>query len=143
MSFFANIFKRNPKLPPIDLSVFGTDIHSHLIPGIDDGAPDMEASINMIRRFKELGFKKIITTPHVMCDFYKNTPENILGGLEDVRAELKRLNIDIEIDACAEYNLDDGLGELIDQKKILTMGDNYVLFELPFMSEPPNFQEIV
>lgn len=143
MSFFRKIFKSEPKLPPVDLSVFKTDIHSHLIPSIDDGAPDMEASITMIKKFSELGYQKIITTPHVMCDYYKNTPEIILNGLDEVRNEIAKQGIDIEIFAAAEYNLDDGLDELISQKKILTMGDNYVLFELPFMSEPPNFQEIV
>lgn len=143
MSFFSKIFKKEPKLPPISFSAFGTDIHSHLIPGIDDGAADMEASIEMIKKFKELGFKKIITTPHTMSDFYKNTPEIILEKLEEVRTELKNQHIDIKINAASEYNLDDGLAKLIDNKQVLTMGDSYVLFELPFMSEPPNFQEIV
>jgi len=143
MSFLSNIFKKQPKLPPIKLSVFGADFHSHLIPGIDDGAPDMEASINMIRRFKELGYKKIITTPHIMCDYYKNTPEIILKGLADVRNELVKQNINIEIEAAAEYNLDDGLGKLIKDKNLLTFGDNYVLFELPFLNEPRNLQETI
>ena len=143
LNFLRKIFSSQPKLEPINLSVFGTDIHSHLIPGIDDGAPDMEASINMIRRFKELGYSKIVTTPHVMCDYYKNTPEKILKGLDDVRNELVRADIEIEVFAAAEYNLDDGIAELIEKKQILTFGKNYVLFELPFMSEPPNFQEIV
>ena len=143
MSFLKNIFKKESKLPPINFADFGTDIHSHLIPAIDDGAADVEASITMIKKFKELGFQKIITTPHTMCDYYKNTPETILGGLEDVRKELKAQHIGIEISAASEYNLDDGLSKLIDDKQVLTMGDNYVLFELPFMSEPPNFQEIV
>lgn len=143
MSFLSKIFSKQPKLEPLSLSVFKADIHSHLIPGIDDGAPDMEASIEMIRRFKEIGFNKIVTTPHVMCDYYKNTPDKILKGLDEVRNELSKQNIDIGISAAAEYNLDDGLAELIEKKQILTIGDNYVLFELPFMSEPPNFQEIV
>jgi len=143
MSFLKNIFKKEAKLPPIDLLVFGTDFHSHLIPGIDDGAPDMEATIKMIRKFSELGFKRIITTPHVMCDYYKNTPEIILEGLDDVRKELVNQNINIKIDAAAEYNLDDGLSDLIKNKKILTFCGNYVLFELPFLSEPRNLQEII
>ena len=143
MSFISNIFKREPKLEPLQLSVFGADFHSHLIPGIDDGSPNMESSIAMIKQFKALGYKKIVTTPHVMCDYYQNTPENILGGLDDVRNELAKQNIDIEIHAAAEYNLDDGLGQLIKDKRILTFGDNYVLFELPFMTEPPNLQQII
>ncbi len=118
-------------------------MHSHLIPGIDDGSQSLEQSIEIIRTFKSLGYQKIITTPHIMCDYYKNTPEIILSGLEKLRAELTRLNISIEIEAAAEYNLDDGLEKIIDDKQLLTFGNNHVLFELPFMQEPQNFQEIV
>lgn len=118
-------------------------MHSHLIPGIDDGSQSLEQSIEIIRAFKSLGYQKIITTPHIMCDYYKNTPEIILGGLEKLKAELTRLNISIEIEAAAEYNLDDGLEKIIDDKQLLTFGNNHVLFELPFMQEPQNFQEIV
>ncbi len=143
MSLFNKIFKSESKLQPISLSIFGTDIHCHLIPGIDDGSPNMESSINMIKKYVELGYQKIITTPHIMCDYYKNTPEIILKGLEDVRNELQKQNINIHISAAAEYNLDDGLEGLIAKKQLLTFGDNHVLFELPFMSEPQNFQETV
>ncbi len=143
MSFLKNIFKSEPKLDSISLSVFGADIHSHLIPGIDDGSPDMETSLLLVRRFVELGYKKIVTTPHIMCDFYQNTPDKILEGLDNLREELQKNNIKIDIFAAAEYNLDDGLDKLIAEKQILTFGDNHVLFELPFMQEPRNFQEIV
>lgn len=142
MNFFKKIFHKE-HFSAIDFSVFGADMHSHLIPGIDDGSPTIETSIEMIREFKAMGYQKIITTPHVMCDYYKNTPEIILGGLEKLKTELTRLNISIEIEAAAEYNLDDGLEQLIDEKKILTFGDNNVLFELPFMQEPPNLQDII
>lgn len=143
MSIFSNIFGKKERYEAIDFSVFGTDMHSHLIPGIDDGSPDVATSIALIKEFKAMGYKKIITTPHVMSDYYKNTPEIILGGLEKVRAELQKQHIDFEISAAAEYNLDDGLEAIIDNKNILTFGDNLVLFELPFMQEPRNFQEIV
>ncbi|MBL4593090.1 MAG: hypothetical protein JKX68_04645 [Flavobacteriales bacterium] len=143
MSLFSKIFKSEPKLEPINLSVFGSDIHSHLIPGIDDGSPDMETSVTLVKRFIELGYKKIVTTPHIMCDYYQNTPDKILKGLDDLREELQKQNINIDISAAAEYNLDDGLDELIGKKEILTFGDNHVLFELPFMQEPRNLQEII
>jgi len=143
LNLFSKIFKKEPKLPPIDIAMMGTDLHSHLIPGIDDGSPDMESSIEMIKKFASLGYKKLITTPHIMCDYYKNTPEIILKGLDKVRNELLKQNINIEIEAASEYNLDDGLATLIDKKNILTFGDNYVLFELPFMQEPRNLQDII
>jgi len=143
MSWISNIFKKEEKLPAVDISALNCDFHSHLIPGIDDGAKDMDDSIKMIRRFKEMGYNKIITTPHVMSDFYKNTPEIILGGLEDVKNELKKQHIQIEIEAAAEYYLDESLEEKIKEKSLLTCGDNYVLFELPFMSEPPNLTSVI
>ena len=80
-------------LDPLDFSVLKTDIHSHFIPGIDDGSPDMETTISLIKQMQRLGFKKVITTPHVMSDFYKNTSDIILKGLSDIRSELKVKNI--------------------------------------------------
>lgn len=143
MNLLRNIFGKKENYLPIDFSVFKADLHSHLIPGIDDGSPTMEASIEMIKEFKAMGLKKIITTPHVMSDYYKNTPEIILSGLSDLKQELKNQYIEIEIEVAAEYNLDDGLEGIIDSKSILTFGNSHVLFELPFMQEPRNFQEIV
>ena len=116
MGFFSRIFRNEPRLEPADLSILKSDMHSHLIPAIDDGSKDMEDSISMIRRLKEIGFSKIITTPHVMSDFYKNTPDTILGGLKHVQEELKKNNISIETHAAAEYYLDETLIEKIQNK---------------------------
>lgn len=137
--------KRNSKnnLSPIDFSCIKTDIHSHLIPGIDDGSPDMDTTINLIKRMKELGFSKLITSPHVMSDFYKNSTEIILKGLDDIRSELKAQNIDIEIDAVAEYYIDYDFENKIETEKLLTFGSNYLLVELSFMEIPKNFFDII
>lgn len=137
MGLFSKLFgERQPDLGPADLSALKCDVHSHFIPGIDDGAPTLEASIELIKAMSELGYRKVVTTPHVMADGYKNTPEIILGGLEKVRAEVRRQGIDVEVDAAAEYYLDHELERLVKEKRVLTFGDNYVLFELPFISEP-------
>ncbi len=127
----------------LDFSILKTDIHSHLIPDIDDGAPTLEASISLIKKMKELGYKKIITSPHVMSDFYKNTTEIILRGLSDVRAELERQNINIEISAAAEYYIDFDFEQKIGKEKFLTFGDNYILVELSFMQAPQNLFDII
>ena len=63
------------------------DIHSHLIPNIDDGSSKMEETILIIQKLVSLGFRKSITTPHIMTDMYKNTPETIMSGLEKVKQE--------------------------------------------------------
>jgi tyrosine-protein phosphatase YwqE len=131
------------ELDPLDFSVLKTDIHSHFIPGIDDGAPDMEASITLIKKMQALGFSKVITSPHVMSDFYQNSSETILNGLADVRAELKVQNINMEIEAAAEYYIDYEFEQKIGKEKFLTFGDNYILVELSFMEAPRNLFDII
>ena len=91
-NWFKNWFEK--PLNPIGFDCLKTDMHSHLIPNIDDGASSLEDSIKMITALRKLGFQKIITTPHVMSDFYKNTPETINAGLALVRAELQKNKID-------------------------------------------------
>ena len=141
----ANWFKKwfEKPLDPIGFDCLKTDMHSHLIPAIDDGAASLEDSINMIKALHELGYQKIITTPHVMSDFYKNTPETILGGLELVRAELQKQNISVELEAAAEYYLDYEFEEKIKAGKLLTFIDNYILVETSFIEAPPNFKELI
>ena len=143
MSLFSRLFRKEKMLDPIDLGRLVTDFHSHLIPGIDDGSKSMEDSIAMIRRFRELGYKNLITTPHVMSDFYKNDAKSILGGLNKVNEVLQKQRIDIHLTAAAEYYLDEAFEAKIDSGELLTFGNNYVLFELPFFAEPPNFAEVI
>lgn len=137
MGLFGNLFgKKSPAMAPAELSVLGADMHSHFIPGIDDGAPTMEASLELIGAMHELGYRKVITTPHVMADGYRNSPARILAGLEQVRAAVKAAGIPVEVEAAAEYYLDHELENKVATGEILTFGDRHVLFELPFISEP-------
>jgi tyrosine-protein phosphatase YwqE len=111
-------------------------VHSHFIPGIDDGAPTIEASLELLRAMHGLGYGKVVTTPHSMADGYRNLPEVILGGLEKLRRAVKEQEIPIEVEAAAEYYLDHELQEKATAQKLLTFGSDMVLFELPFISEP-------
>jgi protein-tyrosine phosphatase len=143
MGIFSKLFSSEPKLPPADFSVLKCDVHSHLIPGIDDGAQNIEQSLELIENFIRLGYKKLITTPHVMSDHYRNNPEIILSGLSKLREAVKEKNLPIEIDAAAEYYLDYEFEKMIERKELLTFGDNYVLFELPFISAPENLYNAI
>ena len=136
MGLFDLFKKKKEVLEPFDLSRFKVDIHSHLIPGIDDGSQTMDQTIAMLAKFQSLGYKKVITTPHVMSDSFPNTSENILAGLEDVRAEIKKVGLTIEIEAAAEYYFDETFVAKIKAKDLLTFGDNYVLLEFAFHSPP-------
>jgi tyrosine-protein phosphatase YwqE len=143
LSWFNRFFKREGEIEPVDLSVLKVDLHSHLIPGIDDGAVDLENSMKMLQGFARLGYKKVITTPHIMSDFYRNTPEIINEGKARVKKEIEKTGLDMKFDAAAEYYLDETLEDKISIGEVLTMGDKYFLFELPFMAEPPNLNQII
>jgi tyrosine-protein phosphatase YwqE len=143
-SLWGKIFSpKRKEFPPLDLSTLITDMHSHLIPGIDDGAKTLEESILLIKQLSALGFRKLITTPHIMGDFYKNTPEIILNGLAKIQNKLKEEYIDVEINAAAEYYLDENFEKKIGREKLLTFGDNYILIEISYVYPPANIQQII
>src|ERR1700750_1631715 len=100
-------FRSKSKRQLFYFCLIGTDMHSHLLPGIDDGADDMENSLELIRGMRDLGYKKLITTPHVLWDMYKNTHEVILEKHALVKEAVKNAGIDVEIHAAAEYFLDE------------------------------------
>jgi protein-tyrosine phosphatase len=139
-----NIFKKNTKLDtPVDLSVLGCDVHSHFIPGIDDGAKNIEDSVQMITEMHNMGYKKVITTPHTMSDYYRNTSEIILSGAENVKTALKEENIPIELGAASEYYLDFDFERKLKEEKLLTFGNNYLLFEISYMNPPDNLFHVI
>jgi protein-tyrosine phosphatase len=138
-------FFRKRKGPLIkDLSALSVDMHSHLIPGIDDGAKDMESSIRLIQGLLSLGYKKIITTPHVNADIFPNTPEIIRAGQAAVLAELQRLQLDIEFHAAAEYLMDDQFTRMLSEgQPFLTLKDNMLLVELSFAVPAINLKDLL
>lgn len=128
--------------PPFEL--LGTDMHSHVLPGIDDGAQDVTMSVELIRGMKDLGYTKLIATPHVFWDMYQNTRDGILAVLDEMRDVLAEQEINIELDAAAEYFLDDHVAGLLKRKEpLLTFGDNYVLTEFSMASPPIDVKEIL
>ena len=119
-------------------------MHSHLLPGIDDGSPNIETSIELIRRMMKLGFKKFVTTPHIMWEMYKNTPEIVNEKLDLLRAALQKEGMDVEIKAAAEYFLDEHVEKLLAAKqKLLTVADNMVLVEFSLASQPFGVKELL
>jgi len=126
-----------------DYSSIVVDMHSHVLPGIDDGAQTPAESIELIRRMMSLGIKKIIATPHVMADYYRNTAQTINAALATLKAELENQKIDIVVEAAAEHYFDETFETRINEGKLMTMGDNYVLFEFSFISKPPNAVQVM
>ena len=131
-----------------DLSVLISDVHSHLVPGVDDGSPDMETSVALIRRLQGLGFTKLVITPHIMVDLYPNTPEILQPKFEELKAEVAKQLPPIELFLGAEYFLDTELLDLLSKpSELLTFqgidpmnGEKMemILFEFAFHL-PPNY----
>ncbi|MBS1682497.1 MAG: capsular biosynthesis protein [Bacteroidetes bacterium] len=135
-SFFSK--KKKPDF------VLHTDVHSHLLPGIDDGVQSLEEAAEVILKLMDAGYKKLITTPHIISDSYKNTPEIISAKLQELKIFLKSKNIEISIQAAAEYYLDTWLiNQVESNQKLLTFSDNYVLFEMNYVSEPFQLNDFI
>ncbi|MFK8006468.1 MAG: tyrosine-protein phosphatase [Saprospiraceae bacterium] len=119
-------------------------MHSHLIPQIDDGAKSLEESISLIRELKNMGFQKIITTPHIMSEHYPNTPEKIRLGFEKLKNELVRIGLEIEIEVAAEYFVDEKFFELLQaNSELMTFGNNQILIEFSTFSKSNNIHELI
>lgn len=121
-----------------------TDIHSHLLPQLDDGVDSLEESEKIIQQFIGLGYTKIITTPHIMSDFYRNEPNQIQKKLNSLNQFLKEKHVDITIEAAAEYYLDEVLmSKVNNSESLLTFGTKYLLFETNFLTEPFQLNEFI
>ncbi|NDP28203.1 MAG: histidinol phosphatase [Flavobacterium sp.] len=112
------------------------DIHSHLLPGIDDGAPTFEDSLRLTKALQGLGTSQYITTPHIFQHFWENTFENITALEATTRIELNKNQLSIPFRAAAEYMMDEHFVTLFQSGKLLTLKDNYVLVEMSYLNPP-------
>ena len=134
-----NLFKSKPTLKELIPEGF-VDIHSHILPGIDDGAKDVTQSLELIKEMKKLGFSKIIGTTHTYPGLYENSIESIKGAYKKVKEKGIK---DIDIDFSSEYMLDNTIIEKVRNKKILCLKDNYVLIEMSFIAKPIGLYELI
>lgn len=132
-----SIFRRRPQ-PSIDLSVIGTDMHNHLLPGIDDGSPDVATSFELMKGLQEMGLNNFVASPHILWDLYRNDDASIEAALSQLRTAAGAQGIQLPVKAAAaEYMMDDHFTELLAKKeKLRTFGRNYVLVEFSFVSLP-------
>lgn len=146
MGFFDQLFpKKEINQSKLWQNPIQVELHSHLIPGVDDGVETLEQAAETIQLFANMGYKKIITTPHIMSDFYKNGAHNLLPLLAELKTFISEKGINIELEVAAEYMVDEGLEQKIVQDDLLTFGGSkkYILLEMPFMSESPNLKKVL
>jgi protein-tyrosine phosphatase len=136
---FFNFFSK-PK-PTIDLSKIGIDIHSHLIPAIDDGVKTVEDSLAILRTYRDLGFHTVITTPHVYSELYPNTTEILLKEGEQMKKAIAEAGIDLNFEVSAEYFMDDEFENKLQINDFVPIRGKYLLVEHSFFSAPPKLDE--
>lgn len=112
------------------------DIHSHLLPGIDDGAKTFEDTLRLTKALQKIGISEFITTPHIIQYIWDNTQEQILESKATTVLELKKNNITVPFNAAAEYLMDDQFVKLFESHNLLTLKDNYVLVEMSYINPP-------
>lgn len=144
MSWFSGLLgkrKEQSSKDPLSLSAIGCDMHSHFIPGVDDGAQTMDDSLQLLQKMQALGYKKCITTPHIKMDIYPNSEEKLRRVFDQLQEEKVRAGIGIEVELAAEYYLDDTFAERLKERELLCFGKlRYVLMEFSFTT-PPVFEE--
>ena len=134
-----NLFKSKPTLKELIPKGF-VDIHSHILPGIDDGAKNVKESVELIKKMKNLGFSKIIGTPHTYPGLYNNTSDSIKKSYDNLK---KKLSENINIHFASEYMIEKNLIEKARRKSLLCLKDKYVLVEMNFISIPLGLYEII
>lgn len=122
---------------------FKTDIHCHLVPGIDDGQSTAEGGAELVAREKEWGINRIIVTPHVTQDTFENTPRTILPAFEQLKGAVAGKGIDIELLQSAEYRMDAFFNQQLEQGNITPMPNNYLLVENSFIQEAWNIDNLL
>ena len=134
-----NLFKSKPTLKELIPEGF-VDIHSHILPGIDDGAKNIKESLKLISEIKKIGFSKIIGTPHVYEGVHNNTKESIKSSFDELnKNDLKK----IKVSYGAEYMLNDSIIKKVANKSLLCLKDSFVLVEMSYIAPPRQLYEII
>ncbi|MBQ7985538.1 MAG: hypothetical protein IJ250_07905 [Bacteroidales bacterium] len=132
------------KKKAVDLQYIKTDIHSHMLPGIDDGASSMAESVHLIKQMRDLGYKKMIITPHVRFGSFDNDTAEFESRLREVVYALQESGIEMELEVGAEQTIDEGFKEHFRNGELKHFGRNkYLLIEFPFNMLPMNIKDTV
>ncbi len=135
-------FLKKKSKDPVELC-FTTDIHCHIVPGVDDGSPDAATSADLIERMQSWGIKRIIASPHVTQTTFENDASTIDPAMEKLHAELQRRGNDIEVSHSAEYRIDELFSRRLEAGDIWYLPNNHLLIENAFLQEPWNLDQLI
>lgn len=131
MSIF-DFFTRSSE--PVTLP-FSTDVHCHILPGVDDGSPDVETSCRLIAEMNKWGINNIIATPHITADTFENTPATLDPALASLTQALAERQIPVNVIRSSENRMDDFFVEQLEAGNITPLPGNYLLLENPWLQE--------
>lgn len=137
-----SFFKSKPILKDLLDGSF-VDIHSHILPGIDDGAKNIQHTKNLIKSFEEIGVSQFVTTPHISHYIWDNSPQTIITAYEETKCLLEKESKNISFKAAAEYFMDDWFAKHFKDEELLTLKDNYVLVEMSYINAPLELYKIL
>ena len=135
------LFKKKPN-EAVKLPIY-TDIHCHIVPGVDDGSPDTATSIELLSRMKEWGLRRIYASPHVADDVFENSPDTLDPALEELQEAVKKTSLDMVIERHAEYRIGELSTRQIEQGIATTLPKDYIVIENSCMQEPWNLENFV
>lgn len=137
-----SFFKQKPVLKDLIPTNF-VDIHSHLLPGIDDGAKTIDDTRNLMLELKSFGYNHFITTPHIITNVWKNTEIRIKEHYETINNELKNEKLYSSFNTAAEYMIDSFFMKRLETEKLLTLKGNFVLIEMSYLNPPIQLYDII
>lgn len=126
-------FKKRNKIT--DISWLGIDMHSHILPGIDDGSPDVATSLRFVKSLEGLGFSHSIATPHIFKELYPNNFETISAAKQSLQSAIDDAGISFKLESAAEYMVDQDFDL---NSKLCAIQDKFLLIEMSYLNESPN-----
>lgn len=137
-----NFFKRKKRQEPQKL-FYSTDIHSHILPGIDDGSPNTDVSIELLGAMKSWGIESVIATPHIAEENFENTPQTIKNAYDKLDTRMIDLGIEMNVRFSAEYRIDDRFRKMFNEDNLIILPNNYLLIENSFVQQPIDLKNII
>lgn len=119
------------------------DLHSHILPGIDDGAKDVNVSLEMARAYADQGIQCVACTPHILPGLYHNSGPQIRQAVVDLQVEIDNAGIALRLTTGADNHVIQGFVQGLEQGHLLSIADSrYVLVEPPHHVAPPQIENL-
>lgn len=136
-----NLFNRGKKTPA--QLFYHTDVHCHILPGVDHGSQNVEQSLAMLQAELDMGVNRVVCTSHVTSQTFENTVDSLTHAYEELVQAVKEAELEVEIFASAEYRVDEYFNKEYAAGNILPMPGNFLLLENSFQQELLELDELL